>query len=83
MLTFIKNLMFGAVPSTSEAKKFDINDLFKTLRTAAMGAVGVAVLAFLAEMGKVDFGAYTAIATVVVTTLSDLVRRYMQENKGE
>lgn len=83
MLTFIKNLMFGAVPSTSEAKKFDVNDLFKTLRTAAMGAVGVAVLAFLAEMGKVDFGAYTAIATVVVTTLSDLVRRYMQENKGE
>ena len=83
MLTFIKNLMFGAVPSTSEAKKFHINDLFKTLRTAAMGAVGVAVLAFLAEMGKVDFGAYTAIATVVVTTLSDLVRRYMQENKGE
>ena len=83
MLTFIKNLMFGAVPSTSEAKKFDTTDLFKTLRTAAMGAVGVAVLAFLAELGKVDFGAYTAIATVVVTTLSDLVRRYMQENKGE
>lgn len=75
--------MFGAVPSTSATKEFNLNDFFKTVRTAAMGAVGVAALAFFAELAKVDFGAYSAIAAVVITTVSDFVRRFFQDNKVE
>ncbi len=66
--------------SVSPAGEVSPQDAVKALRTAAITAVAMAVLQFIGDATKIDYGPYGMLALPLLSGAADYVRRMLKDN---
>lgn len=82
---FLKNFLFGEIPTTSPSGSFDKNDLIRTGRHLAVVVGGAAATALLnglvKELGQIDLGKYQIIVTFILASgIVEAVRNYISSH---
>lgn len=81
MLNKLVDVTVKGVPSTSGGFSLDLTDVLKVLRTALFVG-GSAILTYVIEHAtEMNLGAFQPYIILGLTTLAELVTRYIKSNK--